>query len=596
MSQIHTIGRQIIALSLPSAERAYALQQAFSDLYGRSIVPAMESLFDRLVANDETLRIHQLQLDLGHISEKQLQSADFIHLLIQKLEIALKEILQSADTPLVRMPLRQSHFEQWLYFLQHGQLPWQAATPDRDWHKNVLDTLGLEQAAVEQLRYLLATQPTAFQRLLLQYDALFLQTMIELFTGFSQRNLPKGIREIMRVFQQLKKIGDLPSKKIFTKNVINRPLELFCWQTMLTQVIVNRQKQTPEQLLQHLLQQKEWAILLKFLVSVIQQQQPSFPILYKIITLADFQSKITSADSNAFVPPSPQQSVETKFLKKRADADQFPLEEEDKLLHPPEASFDAPQIAPAVSPLSSAAGELAFQESVQEKWTPSDSTDQPVAILPEESLFVAPRFALNKIPADDIQLKFAAFFAQLQNAPTPTPPVASTAPDSATGYFIRSAGVVLLHPFLAHFFKKLKLTEAGDFKNEKARHKAAYLIHFLATGEPQPPEYALVLPKLLCGIPLNLPLDHRLKITKRDQAEAENLLQATIEHWGALGKASPAALREGFLQRAGKLEHRQTWHLQVERNTIDILLDRLPWNLSLLKLPWMEEILKVEWR
>ena len=92
-------------------------------------------------------------------------------------------------------------------------------------------------------------------------------------------------------------------------------------------------------------------------------------------------------------------------------------------------------------------------------------------------------------------------------------------------------------------------------------------------------------------------MDHTITITKEEKKEANNLLQAVIEHWGALGGTSPDGLREGFLTRQGKLEKEQTgWRLYVEQKTLDILLDRLPWNLSLIKLPWMKELLKVEWR
>lgn len=163
--------------------------------------------------------------------------------------------------------------------------------------------------------------------------------------------------------------------------------------------------------------------------------------------------------------------------------------------------------------------------------------------------------------------------------------------------FFKNAGLVLLHPFIAAFFKKLKFLEKGDFKNNAARTKAVLLLHFLATGEETAPEYELFLPKFICEMPTNMPLDHTLKISKTAKKEALNLLKAAIEHWGALGSSSPGALQEGFLQREGKLEKEQTgWKLYVEQKTLDILLDKLPWNLSMIKLPWMKEILKVEWR
>uniref|UniRef100_UPI0035938511 contractile injection system tape measure protein n=1 Tax=Pricia sp. TaxID=2268138 RepID=UPI0035938511 len=163
--------------------------------------------------------------------------------------------------------------------------------------------------------------------------------------------------------------------------------------------------------------------------------------------------------------------------------------------------------------------------------------------------------------------------------------------------FLKNAGVALLHPFLSSFFRKLKLVDVVEFKNFKSQSKAVLLIHFLATGEEKPKEYETLLPKLLCGMPVNLPLDHTLKLTKKEKKEADQLLQAAIDHWGALGNTSPDGLREGFLMRDGKLENGPTgWKLYVEQKAQDILLDKLPWNLSMIKLPWMKEILWVEWR
>ena len=114
----------------------------------------------------------------------------------------------------------------------------------------------------------------------------------------------------------------------------------------------------------------------------------------------------------------------------------------------------------------------------------------------------------------------------------------------------------------------------------------------------RPPEYQLVLPKFLCGMPLNAPIDHFIEIEMTERTESENLIRAAVDHWEALGKASPDWLREMFLQRDGKLEKRETgWRLSVERKAQDILLDRLPqgWGLGIVKLPWMNELLRVDW-
>ncbi len=178
----------------------------------------------------------------------------------------------------------------------------------------------------------------------------------------------------------------------------------------------------------------------------------------------------------------------------------------------------------------------------------------------------------------------------------PTPKRPSLEIEEGTTLFIRYAGMILLHPYLLPFFKGLDLVEDKNFKDDACRHRAVHLLHYLTTKETGLPEFVLLLPKLLCGLPFEEPMERYLEFSETEVAECENLLQAVIQHWGALGKSSPDALREGFLQREGKLEKRESgWHLTVERHTIDILLDRLPWGLGIVKLPWMEELLQVEW-
>lgn len=163
--------------------------------------------------------------------------------------------------------------------------------------------------------------------------------------------------------------------------------------------------------------------------------------------------------------------------------------------------------------------------------------------------------------------------------------------------FFANAGMVLLHPFLNRFFDKLELLKDKDFKDHEARSKAVNMLHFLATGDEEPKEYEMVLPKFLCEMPINVPIDHTIEISEEEKEEASKLLLAAISHWGVLGTTSPEGLQEGFLKREGKLEKEQAgWKLFVEQKTLDILLDRLPWSINIIKLPWMNEILKVEWR
>jgi len=165
------------------------------------------------------------------------------------------------------------------------------------------------------------------------------------------------------------------------------------------------------------------------------------------------------------------------------------------------------------------------------------------------------------------------------------------------GIFVQNAGIILLHPFLNAFFKNLGLVAEGSFIDESARGKALYLLHFLATGRANAEEHELVMEKVLCGWSLENPVSNSIELTTSELAEANGLLVEAIQQWDALKNTSPSGLREGFLQRMGKLHTKNSiLQLQIESNSIDVLLDYLPWNLSMVQLPWMKDLLKVEWR
>ena len=167
--------------------------------------------------------------------------------------------------------------------------------------------------------------------------------------------------------------------------------------------------------------------------------------------------------------------------------------------------------------------------------------------------------------------------------------------DPGGGILVEHAGLVLLHPFLGQFLAGLAVVVEDELVDPE---RALCLLHHLATGEIVAPEYRLTMAKVLCDVPLDRPVAADVGITAVEVAEASALLEAAIAHWGALGAASPDALRGEFLLREGTLtiDDDGDWLLRVERRTVDILLDQLPWGTSLIKLPWMPRLLKVEWR
>ena len=165
--------------------------------------------------------------------------------------------------------------------------------------------------------------------------------------------------------------------------------------------------------------------------------------------------------------------------------------------------------------------------------------------------------------------------------------------DRESGIFVENAGLVLLHPFLGPLFDMLAISR-GERLLLPAR--ALAVLHFLASGQDNGPEYALALPKILCALPLSANVEAGIAVSAFEQAEGFEMLEAVIAHWSKLQSTSPDGLRGAFLMRPGKLSQRNgEWVLQVEAHAADILLSDLPWGVSAIRLPWMEHILWVEW-
>ena len=166
--------------------------------------------------------------------------------------------------------------------------------------------------------------------------------------------------------------------------------------------------------------------------------------------------------------------------------------------------------------------------------------------------------------------------------------------DVKDGIYLDSAGLVLLHPFLPQFFEALDI--AADDKILQP-DRALCLLHFLATGQSVAPEYALILPKILCDVPLEMPVEADVELTESEREEAIVLLDTVIRYWDALHNTSVDGLRGTFLVHPGKVSLREDgdWLLQVESKSLTSCSDPLPWGIGMIKLPWMQTMLWVDW-
>ncbi|RKQ49468.1 hypothetical protein BXY85_0457 [Roseivirga pacifica] len=168
--------------------------------------------------------------------------------------------------------------------------------------------------------------------------------------------------------------------------------------------------------------------------------------------------------------------------------------------------------------------------------------------------------------------------------------------DQDKGVLVHNAGLVILWPFVTQYFQMLNLLEENSFKTPEDAVKGVHLLHYLATGQDEPLEYELYLNKLLCGIAPGTPIATDLGLTKQEKELSESLLNGAIGNWPNMKDTSPQALRESFLQRSGIVEIKyDSIELRVEKKTLDVLLDSMPWGYSVIKFPWTKKPIHVTW-
>lgn len=490
MANNHLIGKKVIQVEVNASEDTYALQQKLSEMVWKNLAPELSDLFNRYAGEDEVLRLDKVEIDLGEINLKGLDDDTIIREIIQLLEAELKQhTVEISSTnsrnskgfakPKVGQSTTNYMFQLWLNWLEKGVLPAYALKPENNWMPQVLQTLASEHQAISRLKERLLKSENAMQRLILQHTEEDLKSIVELYTGFPQKELLLFMKELRMSLKQ-------ETKTLSVLKINFRELEKKNWEIVFRKVILQAKKLNSKVLQQAILQD-----LPEKLFRQVKKITENKPGIYSYMN----------------------EAIE-KISKKNKDS------------------------------------HLTFaEENIKEITAASYNQNQP--------------------EVDEFE----------------------------STQFIKNAGLVLLHPFLLRLFQKLKLLEDTNFKDFNCHSKAVLLLQFLATGKEIIPEYEMQLPKFLCGMPANLPIDHIIRLSRTEKEESYQLLEAVIENWGALGTTSPEGLREGFLVRDGKLMKNDSgWKLIVESKTIDILLDKLPWGMSVIKLPWMEDYLKVTWR
>ena len=163
------------------------------------------------------------------------------------------------------------------------------------------------------------------------------------------------------------------------------------------------------------------------------------------------------------------------------------------------------------------------------------------------------------------------------------------------GQYVAHAGLILIHPFIRTFFEHCGLLDPKT-RQLLDPELGAHLLHYIATGKTNAPEYDMVFEKFLCNIPAQQPISRHIKLSRKHKAQAKNVIESVRHNWSPMKNSSAALLQNEFFRRPGKLMVTDyDYTLTVERKTQDILLDKLAWGIGLVKLPWKEKFMYVNW-
>ena len=477
----HLVKKQVIEITCSKRMDVFRLQQQVSNHYWQEVLPLLATVFNELSDEGEVIRINQLEIDLGFISEKEMSETRWNDEILSRIRMQLYEKLRGKekDKLIVHEVARMSICKQWLFYMQKGYLPWNVLRIDEAWYYKVLEVLASDFTAIAEVRKLIRQNPGVIRRIIEQHDEGYLIKLIEVLTAVSQRELPEMLEALAQLVSSHAILPTLVPGK--NKNELKRRI----WYWVLELAATEQNRPGPLQLIEKLLLQNT--------------------------THYDISRIMSDANPSFFTI----------------------------ILPPVRKLYQEPEL---------------FSENQ--------------LVLQRE----------KKIDTDNNESK------------------ADSGIDEE-GIFVQQAGLVLIHPFLYSLFKRLQLLSESKFADKSEQQKGIYILHYIASGSPVADEHELVVPKVLCEWPVEMPVEKNIEITADELNEADNMLQAAIEQWPVLKNTSVAGLREAFLQRNGKLfTKNDKLHLQVEAASIDVLLDQLPWNLSMIKLPWMKAILRVDWR
>lgn len=606
------------------------MQERIHRLYHDRLTGELEKVFDQYADPHTLIRLDRLEIELDQsLSTDQLET-DFIYGVIEAAKRALSEQLPDAGvvnggslSP-KQMSTTAGLIDLWAFYLEKGYLPWWAPYKSFGEFEAALVELMADNVTIAQINQVLLANPHTVKRFIFQFSDAFLHT----FFSHIQPHFPFNI--LLQAFSQY----------FTTASYSVSNTRFYFWETVY-QELAHTQTRTPDI---RLLAQSIWEKALK---QIAQDQGIAFRPLVQAASkflssygplspiLSDLLANIPATQEQT--PPTAQEMNRTNGGNHKLESEQEKREVNPIASESSEATLaegftkDTDELAdlPSSFPIDeSQAGERAdiglgqaddlpktnslsapdqaFKSKEDEVSTNLGQIDQSIkAFSPNEDSLDAPSdspdtpeetLENSPTPAQEETERTLPLNRSVPELPPTTHIPWRSAPKTGEEIYIQDAGLVLVHPFLKTLFESQGLLADGQFTSDLAREKGVQLLAFLSRGQTSLPETELILHKLLCDMPFEVPIQHHWELSDAARLDCENLLQAVVTYWKALGQTSIEGLREGFIQREGKIVRTDNaWKVVVEKKAMDILLGKLPWGIGFISLPWRGEMLSVDW-
>ena len=587
----HIVRKQVVILDAPSEEVGQRLQQQVGVLYRQHILPKLDQCLTELADQHGDIRIDKLEIDLGDIQEN-----EFHHQWISTAQTKLIETigLYKAEADQQKAAREKNgHSENkekpgdvlslLHFFLTQGHLPWWADQTDSNIIHKTLTAIQEQPQQKEKLYPFLnkwCREERALSRLVNTFNDAQLEELIKIASPDLSKQENQSVFDIQNLFSVLTKMHTLSE------------IRYVYWKAIAAWVVADGQAQRRTQ------------DELKILQNSIIQDLANTSELTSIEIDNLFSQTRGWADNESVTNNSNKLTLSTGKAKIQSIVDSIvreQLTESEKVwvvnaIETHTLTFEEAKIL--LLAIISPEDRFLTHSRIEEE----QNIQRKNAIIEIQKLGEQLQAYYRSIRPNEStdsskpnkQERESKTHIETQNKIEPDAQFSDS--DEHSQIYINNAGLILFWPFLKQFLVNLELMDEQGFISEAAQSRAVVLLQALTGEAGATAEFQLVLNKILCGLSHLEVLTTQAPITKTEKAHCQEFINAILAHLSVLECASTEHLQHAYIQRNGILSQRDgVWLLRMEKQTHDILLTRLPWQLDWVKLPWMPTAINIEW-